>query len=103
MKADTHPDYHFIKVVMTDGTEFQTRSTYGKAGDVLTLDIDPEEPSGLDRRPAAAHRSRRTRVAFRQEIRRAEIRKILRASVARAKLAGAKLAGAKIAGAKSQA
>ncbi|MBV9738548.1 MAG: 50S ribosomal protein L31, partial [Hyphomicrobiales bacterium] len=42
MKADTHPDYHFIKVVMTDGTEFQTRSTYGKEGDVLTLDIDPK-------------------------------------------------------------
>jgi len=42
MKADTHPDYHFIKVVMTDGTEFQTRSTYGKAGDALTLDIDPK-------------------------------------------------------------
>jgi large subunit ribosomal protein L31 len=40
MKADTHPHYHFIKVVMTDGTEFQTRSTYGKEGDVLTLDID---------------------------------------------------------------
>jgi large subunit ribosomal protein L31 len=40
MKADTHPDNHFIKIVMTDGTEFQTRSTYGKEGDVLTLDID---------------------------------------------------------------
>lgn len=41
MKADIHPDYHFIKVVMTDGTEFVTRSTYGKAGDKLNLDIDP--------------------------------------------------------------
>lgn len=40
MKKDTHPDYHFIKVVMTDGTEYQTRSTYGKEGDTLTLDID---------------------------------------------------------------
>ena len=28
MKAETHPDYHFIKVVMTDGTEYTTRSTY---------------------------------------------------------------------------
>ena len=36
-----HPDYHFIKVVMTDGTEFQTRSTMGKSGDTLNLDIDP--------------------------------------------------------------
>ena len=35
MKQDTHPDYHFITVVMTDGTKFQTRSTYGKEGAVL--------------------------------------------------------------------
>lgn len=42
MKADTHPDYHMIKVVMTDGTEFMTRSTYGKDGDTLNLDIDPK-------------------------------------------------------------
>jgi large subunit ribosomal protein L31 len=40
MKADIHPDYHFIKVVMTDGTEYLTRSTYGKEGDKLALDID---------------------------------------------------------------
>ncbi|MDJ1158267.1 50S ribosomal protein L31 [Chelatococcus sp. SYSU_G07232] len=42
MKPDTHPDYHFIKVVMTDGTEYVTRSTYGKDGDTLNLDIDPK-------------------------------------------------------------
>ncbi len=42
MKASIHPDYHMIKVVMTDGTEFMTRSTYGKAGDTLNLDIDPK-------------------------------------------------------------
>ncbi len=40
-KGTEHPDYHFIKVVMTDGTEYKTRSTYGKEGDVLNLDIDP--------------------------------------------------------------
>ena len=40
MKADIHPDYHEIKVVMTDGTEFTTRSTWGKAGDVMRLEID---------------------------------------------------------------
>jgi large subunit ribosomal protein L31 len=39
---DFHPDYHLIKVVMTDGTEFQTYSTYGKDGDTLQLDIDPK-------------------------------------------------------------
>ena len=42
MKADIHPDYHEIKVVMTDGTEYMTRSTYGEAGATLTLDIDPK-------------------------------------------------------------
>lgn len=41
MKADIHPQYHLIKVVLTDGTEFQTRSTYGEAGETLNLDIDP--------------------------------------------------------------
>jgi large subunit ribosomal protein L31 len=39
--AELHPDYHQIKVVMTDGTEFMTYSTYGKEGDTLQLDIDP--------------------------------------------------------------
>jgi large subunit ribosomal protein L31 len=42
MKQDTHPDYHFITVVMTDGTSYKTRSTYGKEGDTLNLDIDPK-------------------------------------------------------------
>jgi large subunit ribosomal protein L31 len=42
MKPNTHPEYHTIKVVMTDGTEFETRTTWGKAGDVLHLDIDPK-------------------------------------------------------------
>ena len=41
MKADTHPDYHTIKIVLTDGTEYETRSTWGKEGDVLKLDVDP--------------------------------------------------------------
>lgn len=42
MKKDIHPDYHEITVIMTDGTEFKTRSTWGKAGDSLRLDIDPK-------------------------------------------------------------
>ena len=41
MKPDIHPDYHMITVVMNDGTEYQTKSTYGKEGDRLVLDIDP--------------------------------------------------------------
>ena len=41
MKKDTHPDYHIIDVKMTDGTIVQMKSTYGKEGDVLKLDVDP--------------------------------------------------------------
>ena len=29
MKSGSHPDYHMINVEMTDGTTFQTRSTWG--------------------------------------------------------------------------
>lgn len=42
MKKNIHPNYHKINVVMTDGTSFETRSTYGKEGDTLRLDIDPK-------------------------------------------------------------
>ena len=42
MKKDIHPDYHEITVVMTDGSKYKTRSTIGKAGDTLKLDIDPK-------------------------------------------------------------
>lgn len=41
MKADIHPDYHMIKVVMTDGSEYTTFSTWGSEGDTMNLDIDP--------------------------------------------------------------
>ena len=42
MKEDIHPDYHEITVVMTDGTEFTTRSCYGEPGATLRLEIDPK-------------------------------------------------------------
>lgn len=42
MKQAIHPDYHEITVVMTDGSEFKTRTTWGKAGDTMRLDIDPK-------------------------------------------------------------
>ena len=42
MKEGIHPDYHEITIVMTDGSSYKTRSTYGKAGDTLRLDIDPK-------------------------------------------------------------
>lgn len=41
MKEGIHPDYHFIEVKMTDGTTITMRSTWGKEGDTMALDIDP--------------------------------------------------------------
>lgn len=41
MKSGIHPDYHALNIKMTDGTIYATRSTYGKEGDTLALDIDP--------------------------------------------------------------
>ena len=42
MKKGIHPDYHEITYVMTDGTEVKTKSTWGKAGDTMKLEIDPK-------------------------------------------------------------
>ncbi|AAV96491.1 50S ribosomal protein L31 [Ruegeria pomeroyi] len=41
MKKDIHPDYHMIDVKLTDGTVIQMKSTWGKEGDTLSLEIDP--------------------------------------------------------------
>ena len=41
MKKDTHPEYHEITVEVSEGSTFTTRSTWGKSGDTLKLDIDP--------------------------------------------------------------
>lgn len=41
MKPGIHPEYHNITVQMTDGSTYKTRSTWGKEGDTLALDIDP--------------------------------------------------------------
>ena len=41
MKKELHPDYHMITVKLTDGTTYETRSTHGSEGDILSLDIDP--------------------------------------------------------------
>lgn len=42
MRKDIHPDYHEITVKMTDGSTYTTKSTWGKAGDTMSLDIDPK-------------------------------------------------------------
>ena len=41
MRENTHPDYHEIIIVQTDGTEFKTRSCMGKPGEKMRLDVDP--------------------------------------------------------------
>ena len=41
MRKDIHPEYHSIDVKLTDGTIVKMRSTWGKEGDTLSLDIDP--------------------------------------------------------------
>lgn len=41
MKKNIHPEYHMIEVKLTDGSTYQTRSTYGVEGQTLTLEIDP--------------------------------------------------------------
>jgi large subunit ribosomal protein L31 len=41
MKNEIHPDYHTITIKLTDGNSYETRSTWGAKGDVLTLDVDP--------------------------------------------------------------
>ena len=45
MKKKIHPNYHSIKVEMTDGTQFETKSTWGKEGEILKLEIDPKSHS----------------------------------------------------------
>lgn len=41
MRNVIHPEYHMINVKLVDGTIVQMRSTWGKEGDTLALDIDP--------------------------------------------------------------
>ena len=41
MRDGIHPDYHFIEVKMTDGTTFRSKTTWGKEGETMSLDIDP--------------------------------------------------------------
>ena len=64
MKADTHPDYHMITVQMTDGSKYQTRTTWGKEGDVMTLEIDPlAHPAWTGGRARCSIRAARSRAS----------------------------------------
>jgi large subunit ribosomal protein L31 len=41
MKKDIHPKYHEITVKRPSGETFITKSTWGKPGDTLALEVDP--------------------------------------------------------------
>ena len=45
MKKNIHPKYHTIKVEMTDGSHFETKSTWGSENETLKLEIDPKSHS----------------------------------------------------------
>ena len=45
MKKNIHPKYHKIIVEMTDGSQFETKSTWGSEGETLKLEIDPKSHS----------------------------------------------------------
>ena len=70
MKPDIHPNYHMIKVVMTNGVEFMTRSTYGEDGATLHLDIDPNTHPAWTGGSQQLARSRRPAVALQHPLRR---------------------------------
>jgi len=42
MKKNLHPKLNKIKIQMTDGSEFETLSTWGSDGEVMKLEIDPK-------------------------------------------------------------
>ena len=62
MKKDIHPDYHLITVQMVDGSTYRTRSTYGREGDTLVLDIDSKtHPAYTGGRTRVSERGRVSR------------------------------------------
>jgi large subunit ribosomal protein L31 len=41
VRSGIHPEYHLIDVKMNDGTMIQMKTTWGKEGDTMNLEIDP--------------------------------------------------------------
>ncbi len=42
MRSGIHPEYHEIDIETTSGAVYKTRSTWGKAGEKMKLEIDPD-------------------------------------------------------------
>ncbi len=70
MRKDIHPDYHVIDVKMTDGTVLQMRTTWGKEGDTMTLDIDPTVHPAWTGGSSRLMDAGRPRVEVQEEVRR---------------------------------
>jgi len=66
MKKNVHPNLHPIKVQMTDGTEFETMSTWGKDGDVMKLDIDPKSHPAWTGVTQKASRQRKSKQIYKR-------------------------------------
>ena len=75
MKADIHPDYHMIKVVMTNGHGVLHPLDLRRRGRDAQPRHRPQHPSGLDRRVAAAAGPRRPTVALQHPLRRHSARR----------------------------
>ena len=41
-KKNIHPEYHNITIVMTDGFKIETKSCFGKEGEIIKMEIDPK-------------------------------------------------------------
>ena len=63
-KESLHKNYREITVIMTDGTEFKTRSTY--SGDVLKLDVDVLSHPAWTQKTGVANQSTRQVAGFRE-------------------------------------
>ena len=68
MKPDIRSNYHMIKVVMTNGVEFVDPLDLWRRGRDAAIGHRSQHASGLDRRIAAARRSRRPIVALQQPL-----------------------------------
>ena len=40
-RKNIHPEMHEVSIVLADGTNFTVKTTHGKEGDVIKLDVDP--------------------------------------------------------------
>ena len=69
MKKELHPDYHMITVKLTDGSTYETRSTYGSEGDSFVFGHRPICAPSLDWRQPKIDGCWRTRFKVQKQIR----------------------------------